>query len=153
MSAAGHHELNLNPKRLLQAIITNESTTFVHNASVRRLQQHVVVTNDANHHLPTVYSSSDIWFESAPVVLLFIVYFLVIVSGVFGNTTLMLTICTQTGARFRNPLLVAMCVADLMVTGVSAPTTILIMVMVQQRWSVPSLACRAAWFVQVCYGV
>lgn len=153
MSAAdGHHELSLDPKRYLQAIIANESSSFVAlNVSSHRFQPYMV-DDGIRKNDPSSYdvSSADTWFETAPVVLLFIVYFIVIVAGVFGNASLVLTICTQTSARFRNPLLVALCVADLMVTGVSAPMTILIMVMTEQRWSVTSLGCRAVLFVQVC---
>lgn len=146
MSAAGHHDLN--PDYLIQNN-TNESfssITIYHNASFQRLQQPIVVDDNDDQH---IYLSASTWFESAPVILLFIVYFIVIVAGVFGNSSLVLTICSQTSARFRNPLLVALCVADLMVTGVSAPLTILIMVMTEQRWSVPRLGCRALLFAQV----
>lgn len=144
MSAAGHLDYSLDPSRYLHA----PPNATHHNASNPHRNPTLHVFSAASDDL--VHSvSSDAWFESAPVVLMFIVYFVVIVAGVFGNASLVLTICTQTSARFRNPLLVALCVADLMVTAVSAPLTILIMVMTQQRWSVASLGCKAIYFMQV----
>lgn len=89
------------------------------------------------------------WWESGPVLLLVLLYAIVIGSGVFGNASLLLTICTQTSARFRNPLLVALCVADLMVASVAAPLTLLAMMAVQQRWSLSPLECKSIYFMQV----
>lgn len=93
--------------------------------------------------------SSGAWWEAAPVVLLVLLYAIVIGSGVFGNASLLLTVCTQTSARFRNPLLVALCIADLLVAGAAAPMTMLAMVAVQQRWSLSALECKGVYFMQV----
>lgn len=93
--------------------------------------------------------ASAAWWESAPVLLLALLYVLIICGGVFGNASLLLTICTQTSARFRNPLLVALCVADLMVAGVAAPLTLLALLTVQQRWSLSALECKSVYFMQV----
>lgn len=89
------------------------------------------------------------WWESGPVLLLGLLYALVIGSGVFGNASLLLTICTQTSARFRNPLLVALCAADLMVAAVAAPLTLVALLAMQQRWALSSLECKGIYFMQV----
>lgn len=96
-----------------------------------------------------IASIGEAWWEAAPVVLLILLYAFVIGSGVFGNASLLLTVCTQTSARFRNPLLVALCVADLLVAGAAAPMTMLAMVAMQQRWSLSMLECKGVYFMQV----
>lgn len=96
-----------------------------------------------------VASPVAVWWKSASVVLLALLYTIVIGSGVIGNASLLLTVCSQTSARFRNPLLVALCVADLMVTGVAAPLTLLTILSTQQRWSMTALECKCLYFMQV----
>lgn len=157
MSAAGHLEFSPDPTtRYAHALHPNathhnasSSSTSFHRTPPTTVQHVLSVADDLAHWSSSSSSSPDAYFESAPVVLMLIGYFVVVVAGVFGNASLLLTICTQQSARFRNPLLVALCVADLMVTAVSAPLTILIMVMAQQRWSVASLGCKAIYFMQV----
>lgn len=99
-----------------------------------------------------VYHTAS-WFESGPVVLLVILYCIVVFGGVFGNASLVITLCTQTPTRFRNPLLVALCLADLMVTGVSAPLTIVAIALANQTWSLTVTSCKTIYFMQVCYFV
>lgn len=89
------------------------------------------------------------WFDSGPVILLVILYCIVVFGGVFGNASLVITLCTQTSTRFRNPLLVALCMADLMVTGVSAPLTIVALAMTHQTWTLPTMSCKTIYFMQV----
>lgn len=55
--------------------------------------------------------------------LLAVSYGLVVFGGVVGNSTLVLTLCSASSVRLRNPLLLAVCIADLLVTGISAPVT------------------------------
>lgn len=88
------------------------------------------------------------WF-----LLLVTLYCIVMVGGVFGNASLIITLYTQSSARLRNPLLVAVCVADLLVTGIAAPITIVTMAMLaHQSWNAPSaLACKSTHFLQVCF--
>lgn len=86
------------------------------------------------------------WF-----LLLVILYCIVMFGGVFGNGSLIITLYTQSSARLRNPLLVAVCVADLLVTGIAAPITIVTMAMLaHQTWNAPSaIACKSTQFLQV----
>lgn len=96
----------------------------------------------------TVYHTTS-WFDSGPDVLLVILYCIVVFGGVFGNASLVITLCTQTPTRFRNPLLVALCLADLMVTGVSAPLTIVALALANQTWSLTVTSCKTIYFMQV----
>lgn len=88
---------------------------------------------------------ADYWM-----VLLIVLYAIIILGGIFGNASLIVTLYTQSSARLRNPLLVALCMADLMVTGVSAPITIITMILIAQKtfWST-TFICRVICFVQV----
>lgn len=73
------------------------------------------------------------------------------IGGVFGNASLIMSLYTQSSARLRNPLLVGLCVADLMVTGVSAPLTIVTLIMItQNEWIHSSVfTCKSIYFMQV----
>lgn len=89
--------------------------------------------------------------------LLAALYFIVVIGGVFGNASLIITLYTQSSARLRNPLLVAVCVADLFVSGIAAPISIVTIAMVlhqKSTWSPSTLACKSTHFLQVsenCY--
>lgn len=96
-----------------------------------------------------VYHTTS-WFDSAPLVLLVILYSIVVFGGVFGNASLIITLCSQTSTRFRNPLLVALCLADLMVTGVSAPLKTVALVLDNQTWLFTAASCKIIYFMQVC---
>lgn len=91
----------------------------------------------------------DDWIYSGPTVLLMILYCLVVFGGVFGNASLLINLCTQSATRLRNPLLLGLCIADLLVTGVSAPLTIIALAMVHQSWTMPSISCKIIYFLQV----
>lgn len=109
---------------------------------------HSFIYNRSEDDLPVYHTAN--WFESGPVVLLVILYCIVVFGGVFGNASLVITLCTQTPTRFRNPLLVALCLADLMVTGVSAPLTIVALALANQTWSLTVTSCKTIYFMQVC---
>lgn len=83
--------------------------------------------------------------------LLIILYCIVVFGGIFGNASLVITLYTQSSTRLRNPLLVALCLADLMVTGVAAPLTVVTLVlMVRRSWSYSSVyVCKSIYFMQV----
>lgn len=85
--------------------------------------------------------------------LLIILYCIVVFGGIFGNASLVITLYTQSSTRLRNPLLVALCFADLMVTGVAAPLTVVSLVlMVRRSWSHSSVyACKSIYFMQVSF--
>lgn len=85
--------------------------------------------------------------------LLIILYCIVVFGGIFGNVSLVIGLYTQSSSRLRNPLLVALCLADLMVTGIAAPLTVVSLVlMVRQSWTYSSVyVCKTIYFMQVSF--
>ncbi|KAM8715511.1 hypothetical protein ACLKA7_002546 [Drosophila subpalustris] len=86
---------------------------------------------------------------SFTILLLAISYGLVVFGGVVGNSTLVLTLCSASSVRLRNPLLLAVCIADLLVTGISAPVTLLNLAMNRGTRSLPLPLCKLIHYVQV----
>lgn len=80
---------------------------------------------------------------------LIVLYCIVVIGGVFGNASLIITLYTQSSARLRNPLLVALCSADLMVTGVAAPLTIVTFVIIIRNTVSSAFICKTIYFMQV----
>lgn len=110
-------------------------------------------TNDPNYgnqlHQPQYQQPWNWWFF-----LLATLYCIVVFGGVFGNASLIITLYTQSSARLRNPLLVAVCVADLLVSGIAAPISIVTIAMLLHQnngsRSTPSVfACKSTHFLQV----
>lgn len=81
--------------------------------------------------------------------LLIMLYAVIVIGGVFGNASLIITLYTQSSARLRNPLLVALCLADLMVTGVSAPLTIVTLMLMARNAITSTIVCKLIYFMQV----
>ncbi|XP_055681629.1 leukotriene B4 receptor 1 [Lutzomyia longipalpis] len=90
--------------------------------------------------------TSGDWLSSSGTLVLLGSYCTVIFVGVFGNASLVVTLCAQ--GRLRNPLLVALCVADLIVSGVAAPLTVVSMAFNYSTWSLPPAACKAISFIK-----
>ena len=76
-------------------------------------------------------------------------YGLVVFGGVLGNATLLLTLCSASSVRLRNPLLLAVCIADLLVTGISAPVTLLNLAMNRKTKTLTLELCKVIDFIQV----
>lgn len=89
------------------------------------------------------------WFNSNAILLLFICYAVIIFGGVFGNATLVFSICAQPSGRLRKPLLFALCLADLLVVCVSAPLTIVILSLAYGSWPLQSIGCKAIHYFRV----
>lgn len=83
--------------------------------------------------------------------LLIVLYCLVVLGGIFGNASLIVTLFTQSSARLRNPLLVALCLADLLVTGVAAPITIIALILDARKVISSTFICKLIHFAQVSY--
>ncbi|XP_073821195.1 uncharacterized protein [Musca autumnalis] len=75
-------------------------------------------------------------------------YGLVVFGGVLGNATLLLTLCSASSVRLRNPLLLAVCIADLLVTGISAPVTLLNLAINRKTNALPLQLCKVIDFIQ-----
>lgn len=79
---------------------------------------------------------------------LLVVYLLVIVGGVLGNGSILMTLFTS-GRVPRNPLLVVLCLSDFFVSGLSAPITVITSEFVQNSWSAGPKTCMTMYFLQV----
>lgn len=80
--------------------------------------------------------------------ILLTVYLLVIVGGVLGNGSILMTLFTS-GRVPRNPLLVVLCLSDFFVSGLSAPITVITSAFVQNSWSAGPRTCMTMYFLQV----
>jgi hypothetical protein len=90
--------------------------------------------------------------SSLSLLALIILYGIVVFSGVCGNTTLLISLCSQSTTRVKNPLLLALCAADLLVTLVSAPLTIIGILLRQSRtlsFSMANIGCKVFHYMQV----
>lgn len=103
------------------------------------------LTSNSNDSL----SSDHDWFQSNAMLFLFICYAVVIFAGIFVNTTLVCSICSQPSGRLRKPLLFALCLADLSVLCVSAPLTILVLSLAYASWPLQSIGCKAIHYLRV----
>lgn len=80
--------------------------------------------------------------------ILLAVYLLVIVGGVLGNGSILMTLFTS-GRVPRNPLLVALCFSDFFVSGISAPITVSTSAFIQHSWRAGPTTCKTMYFLQV----
>lgn len=101
------------------------------------------------YDLDAVNGYPDPAISSLTLLLLAISYGLVVFGGVVGNSTLVLTLCSASSVRLRNPLLLAVCIADLLVTGISAPVTLLNLAMNRRTRSLPLVLCKLIHYIQV----
>lgn len=107
-------------------------------------QNTVNASSNENDNGDDVSISSNYWM-----LLLIILYCVVVIGGIFGNASLIITLYTQSSARLRNPLLVALCLADLMVTGVAAPLTVVTLMLVARKTITSAIVCKSIYFMQV----
>lgn len=89
-------------------------------------------------------------FHSEILIILVVCYGIIIFGGVLGNSGLAVSLCLQQSGRIRNPLLVAQCLADLLVSGVSAPLTIILFSFTFKPWTLTLIGCKTIYFMQVC---
>ncbi|KAH8281216.1 hypothetical protein KR044_011655 [Drosophila immigrans] len=94
-------------------------------------------------------ADSEHTIPSITILMLAISYGLVVFGGVVGNSTFVLTLCSASSVRLRNPLLLGVVIADLLVTGISAPVTLLNLAMNRGTRSLPILLCKLIHFVQI----
>lgn len=120
---------------VIQSALTTELQSEHANSSVAKL-------NDEENHNGSIIS--NYWL-----VLLIILYCVVVLGGIFGNASLIVTLFTQSSARLRNPLLVALCLADLTVTGVAAPLTVIALVLDARNAITSTFICKLIHFFQV----
>jgi hypothetical protein len=99
------------------------------------------------------YEASGDFISSLSLLTLIILYGIVVFSGICGNSTLLISLCSQSQARVKNPLLLALCTADLLVSLVSAPVTIVgVILRMQSRtmsYVVVNIGCKIFYYLQV----
>jgi hypothetical protein len=99
------------------------------------------------------YDANSEFLSSLSLLTLIILYGIVIFGGVVGNSTLLISLCSQSTARVKNPLLLALCTADLLVSLVSAPISIVGVVMRMQSRTmsitVVNIGCKVFHYLQV----
>lgn len=90
--------------------------------------------------------------SSLSLLILIILYGIIVFSGICGNSTLLISLCSQSTTRVKNPLLLALCAADLLVTLVSAPLTIIGILLRQSRtlsFLITNIGCKVFHYMQV----
>lgn len=95
---------------------------------------------------------NDEFLTSLSLLMLIILYGIVVFSGVCGNSTLLISLCSQSTTRVKNPLLLALCAADLLVSLVSAPLTIVGVLLRHSRslsFSMANVGCKVFHYMQV----
>lgn len=106
--------------------------------------------NDNQHNGTDRNGNNDHnWFNSDALLILFVLYAIVIFGGIFGNASLVISICAQKSGRLRKPLLFALCVADLLVVGVSAPLSIVLLSLAYDPWPLQLVGCKAIHYLRV----
>jgi hypothetical protein len=101
------------------------------------------------------YVANSEFLSSLSLLTLIILYGIVIFGGVVGNSTLLISLCSQSTSRVKNPLLLALCTADLLVSLVSAPITIVgVILRMQSRTMslmVVNIGCKVFHYLQVIF--
>lgn len=99
------------------------------------------------------YVANSEFLSSLSLLTLIIFYGIVIFGGVVGNSTLLVSLCSQSTTRVRNPLLLALCAADLLVSLVSAPISIVGLILRMQSRTmsvfVVNIGCKVFHYLQV----
>ncbi|KAG5676456.1 hypothetical protein PVAND_006290 [Polypedilum vanderplanki] len=98
------------------------------------------------------YDANSEFISSLSLLTLIILYGIVVFSGICANSTLLISLCSQSQARVKNPLLLALCTADLLVSLVSAPITIIgVVLRMQSRtmsFMVVNIGCKIFYYLQ-----
>lgn len=99
------------------------------------------------------YVANSEFISSLSLLTLIILYGIVIFGGVVGNSTLLISLCSQSTTRVKNPLLLALCTADLLVSLVSAPISIVGLILRMQSRTmsvvVVNIGCKVFHYLQV----
>lgn len=121
----------------------------------------IIIKSSSTTTLPANFSAFDNdafdddsgeYLSSLSLLALIILYGIVVFSGVCGNSTLLISLCSQSTTRVKNPLLLALCTADLLVTLVSAPLTIIGILLRHSRtmsFSMANIGCKVFHYMQV----
>lgn len=138
----------------IQGIISNNNNYLSIQAPQPLIQQDFLrsgnnYVNDNSHNGTDSANNDHNWFNSDALLTLFVLYAIVIFGGIFGNASLVISICAQKSGRLRKPLLFALCVADLLVVGVSAPLSIVLLSLAYDPWPLHLVGCKAIHYLRV----
>ncbi|GLV43136.1 uncharacterized protein CBL_14185 [Carabus blaptoides fortunei] len=75
-------------------------------------------------------------------------YCVVLVVGVLANASLAISVCGQQSSRNKSPLLLSLCLADLLVCCLSAPITVCFTLLASKPWPFTAPWCKLAFFLQ-----
>lgn len=139
---------------LVQGIITNNNNYLTIPIAQPLIQQDFLrsgnnYVTDNTHNGTDIANNDHNWFNSDALLILFVLYAIVIFGGIFGNASLVISICAQKSGRLRKPLLFALCVADLLVVGVSAPLSIVLLSLAYDPWPLQLVGCKAIHYLRV----
>lgn len=118
------------------------------NASVSKL---ITSAAEQQSNVDGAAANDDSIISNYWLLLLIILYCVVVLGGIFGNASLIVTLFTQSSARLRNPLLVALCLADLIVSGVAAPLTVVALILDAHKTITSTIICKLIHFAQVSW--
>lgn len=119
---------------------TTSTNFFVEDAST--------IENSTESLLEDLYYTNEL--DSGTLAFLIILYATTILGGVLGNASLILSLCSSASVRLRNPLLLALCFADISVAMFSAPSTITTAILSRQtHWKLSTTLCKVLNFLEV----
>ncbi|XP_055384426.1 uncharacterized protein LOC129614064 [Condylostylus longicornis] len=103
---------------------------------------------EQNNNNNNNYNEDNEVIQPGSLLFLIIIYGIIILCGVLGNASLVITLFSTSSIRLRNPLLIALCIADLFVSGISAPTTIITLALTQKPSYLSLTGCKVIYYLQ-----
>lgn len=110
------------------------------------MEQHKIIENYKTY---IGFVNTCEWLKSDATLYIFIIYAIIIFGGVFGNLTLIFSICSQPSSIKRKPFLFLLCIADLLVLIVSAPLSITLLSLASNSWTLGSISCKTMNYLKV----
>lgn len=104
--------------------------------------------NSTDNQFDELFYANEL--DSSTLAFLIILYATTIFGGVLGNASLILSLCSSASVRLRNPLLLALCFADISVSMFSAPSTITTAILRRQtNLKLSTTLCKVLNFLEV----
>lgn len=134
----------------------NKSIQTIFDFDVRNLES--LETGNLEDVSSNESSTEDLFYanelESSSLAFLIILYATMILGGVLGNASLILSLCSSASVRLRNPLLLSLCFADISVAIFSATSTITTAVLIRQtQWKLSTTLCKILNFLEVSFSI
>lgn len=154
-----HHEMSTY-QRWLQEENTIQSIFDINNAdSIEETESRLENITNFERIVNINNKSEDLHFEnyyseqlnSNTLLFLIVLYGITIVGGFIGNASLIISLCSSASVRLRNPLLLALCFADISVAIFSAPSTISTAIIYKTQLQLSTSICKILHFLQVSF--